>query len=689
MTSGAYDDLVQTIVAGLVRPRPTDAAVPLVDATAQIDGDADVATGWQLTTGFLGALAGRSKVDDISPPVDADEGWREVASFLADGVTAVRADLADRADVDPAFAEALRAAADLLEDPPADLTSTALAERTWAVLFPEGVGVLGREQEREAELRHRRTVQVEGPADQPVTDPATELLLTANALLTTPLPGRDEDLADVDDDVLAAARAAADEPQRYFYDHPIPVGVEPEANEILYGLTHLDDAIGFEIARGTVPEGTRLPCVLSVSVTHRGLRDVAHDYVADVIDRSGGLRHLDVHVFSEDLTTRLVDEVLAPAARDLLDRDDTDTLDVVGVDGRYGRHYSFLKAVAPLWGLLVDPQVRATFKIDLDQVFPQQVLVDVTGRSALEHLAPRLWGSRGQTSGGEPIELGMLAGALVNERDIATSLYTPDVPFPDGPSGPPDHVFFSKLPQALSTAAEMGTRYDAGDPDGIDAVVERIHVTGGTTGARNDALRRHRPFTPSFVARAEDQAFVLATYPKPGPRLAYLHADGLIMRHDKEAFAGEAIKAAAIGKLIGDHVRILLFSAYTAALGDIDGIKGVIDPFTGGFVSRTPVATTYLRFAFQAAALLRGAQPHQGVEFLRDGARQLTETLAFVAGEPSELAATLAREREGWELFYDVLDALEAALERGDEGAQRLAAAARAIVADAAIGDEA
>jgi hypothetical protein len=38
------------------------------------------------------------------------------------------------------------------------------------------------------------------------------------------------------------------------------------------------------------------------------------------------------------------------------------------------------------------------------------------------------------------------------------------------------------------------------------------------------------------------------------------------MRHDKEAFAGEAMKAAAIGKLIGDYVRILMFSHYVRVL---------------------------------------------------------------------------------------------------------------------------
>ena len=120
----------------------------------------------------------------------------------------------------------------------------------------------------------------------------------------------------------------------------------------------------------------------------------------------------------------------------------------------------------------------------------------------------------------------------------------------------------------------MMERYDTPEWDGPTACIERVHVTGGTNGILVDALRRHRPFTPSFVGRAEDQAYLLSVLGRPGdrgadgstPRLAYVHAAGLIMRHDKEAFAGEAIAAAEAGKLLGDDVRILQFSAYAGAI---------------------------------------------------------------------------------------------------------------------------
>ena len=103
-----------------------------------------------------------------------------------------------------------------------------------------------------------------------------------------------------------------------------------------------------------------------------------------------------------------------------------------GVDGASGRHYTFLKAVTALWQVLVDPDVRGTFKIDLDQIFPQADLVAESGASAFERLETPLWGAHRLDADGRELELGMIAGALVNERDIGRGLFTPDVAYPVG-----------------------------------------------------------------------------------------------------------------------------------------------------------------------------------------------------------------------------------------------------------------
>ena len=143
---------------------------------------------------------------------------------------------------------------------------------------------------------------------------------------------------------------------------------------------------------------------------------------------------------------RLVDDILAPAAiRYLGGADSQELLTVFGVDGEYGRHYSFLKAIAAFWQIVMEPEIKATFKIDLDQVFPQKELVEQAGSSAFEHFTTPLWGAQGFDSEGRPIELGLIAGALVNEGDIGESLFTPDVGEPNRDLFPDEHVFFQHV----------------------------------------------------------------------------------------------------------------------------------------------------------------------------------------------------------------------------------------------------
>jgi hypothetical protein len=514
------------------------------------------------------------------------------------------------------------------------------------------------------------------------------VLFTANVLLTTPSAGSLSREGRLSDDLRRRLEPVLDEPQKTWYDHPVPIGTPPENNEILYGLQGLDEAAAFEKGRGTLSPESRLVCLLSVSVTHEGLHRLARDYIREEIRSAGGFRHLHVFAFTEADTRRLGEEVLRPAARRYLGgvHPAAGFPEMLGVDGEYGRHYTFLKAVAPLWQLLVDPSVRATFKIDLDQVFPQERLAAETGASALEHLTSALWGAEGRDARGRPVELGLLAGALVNEADIHEGLFTPDVRFPTRPPSVEELVFFSALPQALSTEAEMMTRYGPRTPDGKRSCIERVHVTGGTTGARVEALRRHRPFTPSFIGRAEDQAFLMSRLTGDAPRPAYLHAPGLIMRHDKASFAAEAVRSAHLSKLIGDDVRILLFSAYARVLADsVSSLKETLDPFTGGFISHLPETVVHLRSALRAAERFSSGRPEEGLRLVREGAHRIGKTLVFAQGEESPLRQACEREQRGWKLYYDLLDGLEGGLERVDGAAQKLRARARRIVQQCAV----
>ncbi|MBL7031847.1 MAG: hypothetical protein ISR97_01545 [Nitrospira sp.] len=607
--------------------------------------------------------------------------WEKTVHFYMEGIRLIVSEISGRCYDSEAFEKELNGLYSWVDGG----GRGEAVEKLRRVFFPEGVLLNKDRAAGIAELRAKRKIVVSRLNPSPITEPAKEILFSSNILVTVPSTSRGIEGIDVRPSLKKRLTEVAQEDQLYWYDHPVPVGVPPENNEVLYGLEGLDRAVAFEKERGTIGKEERVVCLLSVSVTHKGLQGIVKKYLEDELKKEKNIRHLDVYVFTEADTVRMIEDVIIPAAEKYTGAKEHGPLyEVLGVDGEYGRQYSFLKAMAAFWQVLVDPGIKGTFKIDLDQVFPQEELVAQSGASAFEHLKTPLWGAEGIDSEGNNVELGMIAGALVNQKEIDKGLFTPDVRFPEGTIEADEMVFFSKLPQALSTEAEMMTRYGGDEYDGKKSCIQRIHVTGGTNGITINALRKHRPFTPTFIGRAEDQAYILSVLFEGGRKLRYVHKDGLIMRHDKEAFAAEAIKMAASGKLIGDYIRTLMFSYYAEALPwPIEDIKDAIDPFTGCFVSRLPLTVVYLRFSLKLAlSLNQGTKEKncEGLELGISGISRLHETVQKLTHGTNPLIEQFNKEKEGWNLFYDVLDSAEAGTKEGDPFALELKEKAAAII---------
>jgi hypothetical protein len=614
-----------------------------------------------------------------------------VARFYLSAKERIRHEIENAAGKNPDLSDCIKTLSRILETPDRQDKAMQITEEIWKLFFPEGVGLAASRKDSIRSLRENRAVRITHHQPEPITDPAREILFASNVLLTLPSEAQSYDRLPIGSDLRQKLQAAAREPQLFWYDHPIHIGVQPANNEFLYGLRGLAEALKFERRHGTTAKTGNMSCILSASVTHAGLHQLARPYIEDEILREDFLNRINVYVFTEDDTQQIIREILVPAAADFLQSPDVaDDLVMFGVDGEYGRHYSFLKAMAAFWSIFIDSRIKATFKIDLDQVFPQEVLVEQTNASAFEHFMTPLWGAHGTDNRGNPVELGMIAGALVNESDIAKSLFTADVRFPDRPLSPEEHIFFSTLPQAISTEAEMMTRYDNEPYDGKNTCIQRVHVTGGTNGIRVDSLRRHRPFTPSFIGRAEDQAYLLSAINSTGESLAYVHKDGLIMRHDKEAFAREAIESAEIGRTVGDYVRMLYYTAYAGVL-DVEekALKEILDPFTGCFISRIPETVTYLRLALKTASLFFENREQKALELVKSGAQRISSALEFTQGDDSALLRQYQTERHGWNLYYNILEAVEKALERKDPSALALQEKARAIINESSVGKKA
>ncbi len=515
------------------------------------------------------------------------------------------------------------------------------------------------------ELRRRREIRLTELNSTPISDPAKQIVFTSNFMLTVPVSEKMLDNAEISEELKKEIRSVMQDSQDYWFDHPVPIGTPISSNELIYGLKNLAETLEYEKRAGTCPERSKMKVFISVSVTHRRLKNILHRYMEEELKKASDFKNLDIYFFTENDSEKIIEKILLPAAEKKGKGDLRSLKKVFGVDGEYGRHYSFLKAVIPLWQLLSDPEVRGTFKIDLDQVFPEKELVSGTGKTAFQHLMTPMWGASGSDWKGRKVELGMIAGSLVNEKDIGTSLFKPDVPYPERLPDGEERVFFKQYPMALSTEAEMDLR-EYSSP-GICQM--RYHVTGGTNGILLESLRRHRPFTPTFIGRAEDQGYILSVLfsRRNSSLLRYLHQPGLKMRHDKEAFISDAIKTAETGTYIGDLVRILAFSAYSDIVGgNIDMVKEETDPFTGSFISRIPSALVLFRLLLHVSDELKkdkpAAEKHACLEKLIFSASERLSAAFDFFKNRTELASVYEREKEGWELYYDILDSVETEL---------------------------
>ncbi|RMG01504.1 MAG: hypothetical protein D6726_09420 [Nitrospirae bacterium] len=590
---------------------------------------------------------------------------RRVREFFLKGLRQIQDEVTELCIKDRSFSDKLKTSGSYLSS----LSNKEFVSFVRDILFPEGI--IGDDKDAVISLlRKKRAVSIKRLNPDPIVNPAREIIFTANALLTIPPEEYRLNKCGLGDKLLCRIGDVMKEEQIYWYDHPVEIGVAPERNEILYGLRGLSDMVRFEKSRGVINRKDRLTTLLSVSVTHKGLHDCSREYIEEEIRRYGQIKDMDIYIFTEADTERMLAELVFPVIDKYGDPAGKEKVKrVFGVDGEYGRHYSFLKAVTAFWSVFIDTDKRGTFKIDLDQVFPEEALVRETGLSALEHFKSPLWGGEGVDSNGERVYLGLIAGALVNEKDLRDTLFVPDVPFPDGIKYPDEIIFQSTLPQAVSTVAEMMTRYDeGGEYDGRTSCIQRVHVTGGTTGVLIDALRRYRPFTPSFIGRAEDQAYIMSVlYEDEFPLLRYLHKAGLIMRHDKEAFAADAIKRAETGKTVGDYVRMILFSFYAGALPwRMEKTKEALSPFTGCFITQLPFTLAIVRLALRSAGHYVRGDIKKAEQLITIGARRIGNLLDEIEKDPMFIKKAYTDEKEGWDIYYDAIDEAERGLAKND-----------------------
>lgn len=310
-----------------------------------------------LNTAFMILIAGDGHplfhdADRFIKHLLGSAGWKRIAEFYIQGIDLILDEIENISRNDPIFRSRLEDLFDCILQKNADIDAHFFMESIRAVFFPEALGIEDNSQSAIESLRSRRIVNITELNNEPVTDPVDEILFTSNVLMTVPPEGSQD--GHYSNDIREKLIPVLNEKQLYWFDHPIQIGVKPENNEVLYGLKGLEDALSFERKRGSILTGSRLTCLLSVSVTHRGLQELAGDYLREQLGFLSDLENLEVYAFTESDTEKITNEILVPGAIHYLNEQNaSEYMKVFGVDGEYARHYNFLKAIAPLWKIMV------------------------------------------------------------------------------------------------------------------------------------------------------------------------------------------------------------------------------------------------------------------------------------------------------------------------------------------------
>ena len=250
--------------------------------------------------------------------------------------------------------------------------------------------------------------------------PHKEILFLSNILITIP---EDYKSNNVPLNLQSRIKPFLKKNQNFWYDHPIPIDAFDHENEILYGLGHLDKALNIEFTRGNLKNNEKISLILSLSVTHKGLEEIAFDYVKNKIREKLNLKFIDVFVFDENRTSKIINTLFPK---------NNDYEALFGVNGNYGRHYTFLKYALILWNKVINKSFKYSFKIDLDQVFDQNFLIRMSRMSIFEIFKnQQYWGGSGIDFEERLVDLGMLAGGLVNKGETYKDYLIPDVKRPE------------------------------------------------------------------------------------------------------------------------------------------------------------------------------------------------------------------------------------------------------------------
>ena len=257
-------DPFESICYQLFKPQDNVDAVSILDPSDQLEAaphePADVAR--QLNAAFLILLAGQkhpayntahAKLNHLADSSD----WSSVARFYLTAIDHIRLEIRNVISQDQDFADRMKNLAAFTDNIDSGQTLLEVNDRIWTVFFPEGVGLSAEREKSVQSLRAKRTVTISHLNPAPIIDPAREIIFTSNVLLTLPSDSQSYDTLNCSEILKQKLDPISQEPQLYWYDHPIHIGDKPQNNELLYGLRGLEETLNFEHERGSTAPNTK------------------------------------------------------------------------------------------------------------------------------------------------------------------------------------------------------------------------------------------------------------------------------------------------------------------------------------------------------------------------------------------------------------------------------------------------
>ena len=150
--------------------------------------------------------------------------------------------------------------------------STKSDKHIWEIFCPEAFEASIKPEEVKNKILKKRKLIKINENQNFLKNPVKEILFLSNVLITTPFDFLSTNIPLEIKDELKNFKNVK---QRFWYDHPIPLDALNYENEIIYGLENLDRAMAFEVKRGNINNTDKIKLILSVSVTHIGLENIA------------------------------------------------------------------------------------------------------------------------------------------------------------------------------------------------------------------------------------------------------------------------------------------------------------------------------------------------------------------------------------------------------------------------------